>query len=156
MNFFDNRHAGCACPPEFYGPHCEFLKLNDMEEDHQEQFEPTVAEPDILIEPNHSGEEPKAVYPFAGFLVGITLVLIGFVAFIVVRQRYRNQASEEPVEGRYSDDAGLDQPKHGHWGGSDLYPTNTDEEMDSGIPYIVNSYTTSGPVLRDFEPATSY
>ena len=130
-----------------------------MEDDHQEKLETptsTTTDPEILANPvsNQSEDEDGSMFPIAGFLLGISLVLMSLVAFTVIRRRYRSQESEDPVEG-FSDDYGLDHPNHGAWSASNLYSTYTDEEMNTGVH--LNPYALpSGPVLRDFEPATSY
>ncbi len=42
--FHEPRNRGCKCPPEFYGPHCEFLKFSDTDEDSQTNLHESIME----------------------------------------------------------------------------------------------------------------
>ena len=76
------RHSGCSCPPEFYGPHCEFLLSNIKEK-----------KPSHVSEPNiRTGR--KADFPATTVLVaamGVTLVVLA----ALLRFKRHNLIGEE-------------------------------------------------------------
>lgn len=72
------RHRGCVCPPEFTGPHCEFLLHPDVVlEDVQSE----------IIDNGPVSETKRSFHIAATTMLGLALVLVVAVIFKKIRSR---------------------------------------------------------------------
>jgi hypothetical protein len=102
------RDAGCTCPPEFYGPHCEFLHINGLED----------------ISPSSNNR-----FSLAGFLLGGALILTSAVTVLVFRRRYYRanpMSCDDNVSYSDSHVSGLDEMELDHGDGQWM--------VDTGVP----------------------
>jgi hypothetical protein len=78
------RHAGCSCPPEFYGRHCEFLRINMLKEADVEEPSPSTE----VVQKDH-----------VTILLSLSLfctALLVITAFVYRRQRKKREEELRP------------------------------------------------------------
>jgi len=78
----DDVSTKCRCPADFYGPHCEFLKVDENSENSgYEQDEETVSSPSIATKKKTPGEK---------FLLTIFALTVVALAAALILKRKRN------------------------------------------------------------------
>ena len=143
----DYRHAGCTCAPEFYGPHCEFLKINTLNE--AEVEEPS---PSAKIVQKDGSSHVALLLPLWLFCTALLVI----AAFVYRRHRKeRGEKFNPPVtqidnlSPRKYDDG--DNSFHRHrMLSKDKEPAYSDLSKEEGIPFGDDSLTLRDDIDRMF------
>jgi hypothetical protein len=89
----DYQHAGCICPPDFYGPHCEFLKLNVVD-DIDESFEFKDQQDDN----SNTTTKPRARNSSLTFGLAVLFALLSLSLVAIAIKLHTKQPKTTPVD----------------------------------------------------------
>jgi hypothetical protein len=89
------RHVGCKCPSDFYGPHCEYLLLNTMEDE-------TAANTK-----SNSSSNGSNMFSAAVVIVTVSLILVFVMAVVHTRRRRSQQKVIVPFVAWHSDSGNI-------------------------------------------------
>lgn len=106
-------HSGCRCPPEFEGPHCEYLKGMSPDAAEEPHLTSSYAAVPMAASIKSSG---NGVFAYVGIFVAAAMSIFGLVVMAQYRKRSRrhrdivdDHVDQTPIRVRiFSDDENLE------------------------------------------------